>query len=152
VSVLLMAVLFTAGCTSQKSEVSKPKYVSFLMSKFTAITSSMETVKKNISNFSEASLSDTHWVDSMNTEISKAKAVCDEIINYTGAPADFTNLHTKLVEMANQVKPALESYEQGIKNKDFAMLSAANEQLNKAMGSVDQYLSQLKSEIEGLSQ
>ncbi|MEG0075325.1 MAG: hypothetical protein RR310_06705 [Eubacterium sp.] len=147
VAILMVAILL-AGCSQSDGKVSKSKYLGFLMDKFTSMTASFETVKTNLANFSEASLSDEKWVTEMIGIIDKVNSECDEIINFKGTPDEYTNLQTQLVNVANEVKPALNEYKKGIQTKDFAVLSVANDQLNISMGSVDQYIAELKNALE----
>ena len=55
------------------------------------------------------------------------------------------DLHSKLTDVANQLKPAVTEYKTGIENKDYDALSSANEQVKTVAASLESYIPELKN-------
>lgn len=147
-AVLITSLVF-AGCGSKDGPAGKAEYLGFLGGQFTSMTSTVQSIQDKLSGFTEDSLSDSAWVADMDKQLDQVDKACDAIISYDKVPQDYTELHSKLTNMANQLKPAVAAYKTGIENKDYDALSSANEQVRTAAASLQAYIPELKNLLSG---
>ena len=141
---VLVTSLVLAGCGSKDGPAGKAEYLGFLGSQFTSMTTTVQNIQDKLSGFTEDSLSDSAWVSDMDKQLDQVDKACDAVISYDKVPQDYVDLHSKLTDVANQLKPAVAKYKTGIENKDYDALSSANEQVKTAAASLESYIPELK--------
>ncbi|WP_195270440.1 DUF6376 family protein [Eubacterium sp. 1001713B170207_170306_E7] len=142
---VLVTSLILTGCGSKDGPAGKAEYLGFLGGQFTSMTSTVQSIQDKLSDFTEASLSDASWVSDMEKQLDQVDKACDAIVSYDKVPQDYTDLHSKLTSVANQLKPAVAAYKTGIENKDYDALSSANEQIKSTAASLQSYIPELKN-------
>ncbi|WP_133968595.1 DUF6376 family protein [Eubacterium limosum] len=142
---VLVTSLVLAGCGSKDGPAGKAEYLGFLGSQFTSMTTTVQNIQDKLSGFTEDSLSDSAWVSDMDKQLDQVDKACDAVISYDKVPQDYVDLHSKLTDVANQLKPAVAKYKTGIENKDYDALSSANEQVKTVAASLESYIPELKN-------
>lgn len=149
--VILATLLFStivSGCaTNTNGTVSEAKYISFIVGKFTSMSTAAKGMDDQVKNFSESSLSDSKWVETTKGYIGTLTADCDEIINFQKAPESFSDVHSQLVTLATQGKEALTEYSEGIDTKDFDTLRSANSKIAQLADSMGGYVQTLNAKL-----
>lgn len=149
---VLVASLVLAGCGGRDSASGKAEYLGFLGGQFTSMSGTVQKIQDKLSNFTEDSLTDKAWVSDMEKQLDQVDSACDAIIGYDNVPSDYSGIHSKLTEVANEIKPAVAAYKTGIENKDYDTLAKANDQIKNAAASLQASIPDLKSLVESQAQ
>ncbi len=148
-AMMVFMALVLAGCTEGAGDgtVSEAAYISFILGKFTTMSSAATGLNDQVNAFTDQSLEDTTWVETTKKNLETLQGACDEIIAFTGTPPKYQDIHGQLVDLATQGKEAMTQYEMGIDQKDYDTLQLANAQISKLSDNMGSYVTTIKDKL-----